>query len=73
MTHESALGQERLLTKADVAKLLGITPAAVVFLEKKGLLAAVRTKGGVRLFHESEVLELATRRDLERARRAETR
>ena len=57
---------EEFLTKADVAKVLGITPAAVVFLERKGLLAATRTKGGVRLFKASDVAELATERELRR-------
>ena len=57
-----------LLTKSDAAKILGITPAAVVFLEQKGLLAAIRTMGGVRLFKESDVVQLAAKRDLERAK-----
>ncbi len=54
---------EQLLTKSDVAKVLGITPAAVVFLERKGLLTATRTRGGVRLFKASEVEALANARD----------
>ncbi|HVR87943.1 MAG TPA: MerR family DNA-binding transcriptional regulator [Candidatus Limnocylindria bacterium] len=59
---------DSLLIKSDAARILGITPAAVVFLERKGLLTAIRTKGGVRLFNESDVRELATKRNLERAK-----
>jgi len=55
-----------LLTKADVAKVLGITPDGVLYLEQKGLLPATRTRGGVRLFDEADVAELATERDLRR-------
>jgi len=57
---------DELLTKADVAKILGITPDAVIFLEKKGHLPAFRTKGGVRLFKAEDVAKLATLRDLRR-------
>ncbi len=59
-----------LLTKADAARLLNLTPAAVVALERRGLIGATRTKGGVRLFRESDVLRLATKRDRERAKKA---
>lgn len=60
----------RLMTKADASKVLGITPDSVVFLEKKGLLRGERTAGGVRLFREADVLALATKRDLERRAKA---
>lgn len=51
-----------LLTKSDASKILGITPAAVVLLERKGQLPALRTAGGVRLFRRDEVNALAARR-----------
>ena len=55
-----------LLTKGEAARMLGLTPAAVLALEKRGALSATRTKGGIRLFSESDVLRLATKRDHER-------
>ncbi len=58
--------QDQLLTKADAAKILGLTPDAVVFLEKKGDLPATRTRGGVRLFRASDVARLAETRELHR-------
>ena len=51
-----------LLTKADAAKLLGLTPAAVSLIEKKGGLQAQRTEGGVRLFRRADVEELSRER-----------
>ncbi len=47
------------LTKADAARVLGITPAAVALLERKGTLPATRTAGGVRLFAREDVDHLA--------------
>ncbi len=68
--YESAGVEQRVvsdfLTKADAAQVLGITPDAVIFLEKKGHLPATRTKGGVRLFKAEDVARLATLRDLRR-------
>lgn len=58
--------EDQLLTKADAAKILGLTPDAVVFLEKKGDLAATRTRGRVRLFRASDVARLAETRALRR-------
>ncbi len=51
-----------LLTKADAARLLDLTPAAVVALERRGHLKAMRTAGGVRLFVRRDVERLARRR-----------
>jgi excisionase family DNA binding protein len=53
---------EDLLTKADAAKLLGVTPAAVVLLEKRGKLPAFRTAGGMRLFRRADVERAAQER-----------
>jgi len=55
-----------LLTKADAARVLGITPAAVVVLEQKGKLSATRTAGGVRLFARADVEQLAAARVAQR-------
>ena len=51
-----------LLTKSDAARILGLTPATVVLLEKHGKLSAQRTAGGVRLFSRAEVEQLAAAR-----------
>jgi excisionase family DNA binding protein len=59
------------LTKADAAKLLGITPAAVALLERKGHLSAVRTAGGGRLFQRAAVERLAAERAEQRRRPAD--
>lgn len=53
---------DELLTKGDVAKLLGVTPATVILLEAKGRLSSRRTLGGIRLFERSEVESLAQKR-----------
>jgi DNA-binding transcriptional MerR regulator len=44
------------LTKADVAKQLGITPGAIEKAEREGRIAATtRTRGGVRLYTAENV------------------
>jgi len=53
---------DQLLTKSDAGRILGLTPAAVVQLEKRGELLATRTAGGIRLFSKSDVVKLARRR-----------
>jgi excisionase family DNA binding protein len=53
---------DQLLSPADAAKLLGLTPAGVVGLADRGVLPCVRTVGGRRLFHRSDVLKLVTER-----------
>jgi excisionase family DNA binding protein len=60
---------ERLLTCADVARLLNVVPDTVRELERRGRLKAIRTPGGVRLFREAEVQRFAEAR---KARRAAT-
>lgn len=63
---------EKRLTKADAARILRLTPAAVVLLEKKGLLRAERTEGGIRLFLRADVEQLAQDRlDLDRRDRSD--
>jgi excisionase family DNA binding protein len=53
---------DQFLTKADAAKVLEVTPAAVVAMHTRGDLAAVRTTGGVRLFSQQDVERLAAKR-----------
>ena len=55
-----------VLTKADAAKILGITPAAVALLSNRGELPSIRTVGGVRLFNAGDVEALGIERDARR-------
>ncbi len=50
---------DRLLTCADVARLLGVVPDTVRDLERRGRLKAIRTPGGIRLFQEADVKQFA--------------
>ena len=57
-----------LLASADAAKLLGVTPAAVRLMQKRGeLLVAQKTEGGMHLYHRAEVERLAAQRAMRRA------
>lgn len=51
-----------LLSPADAAKVLGLTPAAVVAMATRGALPAIRTAGGRRLFTRRDVEALAAQR-----------
>ena len=51
-----------LLTPADAAKILGVTPSMVRWLEKHGHVSALRTAGGTRLFLADHIKALAARR-----------
>lgn len=54
---------EDLMTAADAARILSITPDMVRLLARQGRLrAAVRTIRGVRLFRRADVQELAETR-----------
>ncbi len=54
---------EHYLTPADVARRLGVTPAAVRAMEQRGTLRAVgRTERGGRLFSAADVTRLARKR-----------
>ena len=59
MTHDAEAHPAELLTKSDAAKILGLTPAAVVLLERNGHLTALRTAGGIRLFRRRDIERLA--------------
>ena len=58
---------EKLLTPADAARILGVTPAAVRDMARRGRLAvAVLTHGGNRLFRREAVERLARLRATQR-------
>lgn len=58
-----------LLLASDAARLLGVTPATVRMMARRGeLRTAATTQTGTRLFAQSEVERLAKRRAEERAR-----
>lgn len=54
---------DRLLSPADAARLLGVTPATIRAMARRGTLTPVaRTEGGIRLFSRKDVEELHRRR-----------
>jgi excisionase family DNA binding protein len=59
-TIESPLSQGALLTPGEVAVLFRVDPKTVTRWAQAGKLSAVRTLGGHRRFHESEVRSLLT-------------
>ncbi len=50
-----------LLTKADVARLLNVTPQTVRNMVERGELRAIRTERGWRLFRRRDVERLIAR------------
>lgn len=53
----------RYLSSADAARMLGVTPAAVRAMAKRGRLAvAVKTDGGIQLFTVEEVQRVLQKR-----------
>lgn len=62
---------DRIVRKAEAARLLGISPTSLWRLESQGLLRAVSVLPGVSGFRESELqgfVESRTRVELDRAR-----
>ncbi len=55
---EAPLSQGALLTPGEVAVLFRVDPKTVTRWAQAGKLSAVRTLGGHRRFHESEVRQL---------------
>jgi excisionase family DNA binding protein len=53
---------QALLTSADAARRLGVTPATVRLWERLGRLPATRTLSGTRLFTQDDVERLADAR-----------
>jgi DNA-binding transcriptional MerR regulator len=62
---------ELVLTTADAAKLLDLTPDGVRWLERSGRLRSTRTASGQRLFTRAEVLRVRSERDAAAAANAE--
>ena len=50
--------QERLLTPGEVARMFRVDPKTVTRWAAAGRIGSIRTPGGHRRFHESEVKEL---------------
>jgi excisionase family DNA binding protein len=64
------MSMTRYLSTADAARVLGVTPAAVRLMVRRGdLSAAAMTEGGIHLFRRAAVEALARRR----AKRQQTR
>jgi excisionase family DNA binding protein len=59
---EKAIDPAAYFTAADVARELNVTPATVRAWETAGRIEAIRTRGGVRLFHPAEVKRLRVAR-----------
>jgi DNA-binding transcriptional MerR regulator len=54
---------EFLLSVADASRVLGVTPATIRLLARRGILRiATRTQSGIRLFRRADVERLAARR-----------
>ena len=62
-----------LMTKADVAKCAGVTPAAVRAWAETGQLPVLKTESGVRLFQRDDVTRFLRRRDRQQLRRSDGR
>lgn len=59
--------QQRLLLTSDVARRLGVTPAAIRALERRGRIhAAVTTEKGMRLYAIAEVERVIAERTARR-------
>jgi excisionase family DNA binding protein len=58
LSHLSVIGQENLLTPAEVAALFRVDPKTVTRWAKAGKLTSIRTLGGHRRYKESEVKAL---------------
>jgi excisionase family DNA binding protein len=56
------MSETDLLLTSEVARVLGVSPATVCNLERKGDLPATRTASGVRLYVRRDVDALATTR-----------
>lgn len=54
---------DELLTPADAAPILGVSPNMVRILHNQGILPALRTVSGWRLFRRRDVEALATKRE----------
>ena len=62
LTGETMPKSDFLLGTADASRILGVTPAAVRLMHKRGELPATTTAGGMRLFRRADVERLAAKR-----------
>jgi hypothetical protein len=61
---ESTMATRTYLSAADAARILGVTPATVRLMHRRGELPlAAKTEGGVHLFDPTTVKRLAAVRD----------
>jgi len=60
----------RLLTPAEFARRIGVTPDTVRHWERTGKVRALKTESGRRLFREVDVRRLEAKRDQRRTRPA---
>lgn len=58
----------QILIASEAARILGLTPATVRYLENHGKLKALKTASGVRIFDRSQVELLARARAAQKAR-----
>ena len=56
------MSETDLLLTSEVARVLGVSPATVCNLERKGDLPATRTTAGVRIFVRADVTRCAQQR-----------
>jgi excisionase family DNA binding protein len=54
--------QDQFLSTSGAARILGVTPDTVRYLERRGRLPALHLESGQRVFRRSDVEELARRR-----------
>lgn len=66
---ESTMMHESFLTVGDAARIVAVVPATIRLWERSGKLPAVRTLGGVRLFHRADVERIAAARGRRRGGR----
>jgi excisionase family DNA binding protein len=60
---------QELLSAADAARILDVTPATVRQMLRRGTLpAAAKTEGGIHLFRRKDVEKLARAREQQRER-----
>jgi excisionase family DNA binding protein len=61
-TFDTDYMHEAPLLTSDVARVAGVSRATVIEWERRGLLSAERTEGGVRLFRREDVERVARER-----------
>ena len=62
MQKSKASGNEELLTTAPTAREFDVSPQAVIQWEKRGILPAIKTASGQRLFRREDIERLKRER-----------